>query len=224
MIRELNWNSRVKDASLLRHWRVSACAAAGAFIAIAVWHALFPHCFWFIKLWAGVVTGSFVGTVAGTIWQLWNPERRLKTSGRFLVASVVSGAVFATVSICMLLPDFQAQESERAKIRSLVANDITSISVSVLRDSSYVVENGNAIASFVNLARDAELFFPSHESSKTELQLVIHFKNGAAIGYKGRIPERHPSDLALEFRGYFALDEIIVPGGAGWLGDSKNGS
>ncbi|MEO7326726.1 MAG: hypothetical protein ABIW82_18040 [Dokdonella sp.] len=188
-------------------------------IATAIWRVLFPHGFWFVELWVGAATGGLAGLLAGSVWQLSNSKRRPDTSGRFILTAFLALGSFSAVSVFLLGPDIRAQESERSKIRSLVASEIVSISVHVHGKSQYDVDGKQSISSFVGLAREAELFFPSHEGSSIQLTLTVHLKDGSAFGYKCRVPERHQNDLALGFVGYFAQDEILIPGGASWLSE-----
>ncbi len=166
--------------------------------------------FWFLKFWAGGVTGAFVGMLPATVRE-FRSGKRLLTLNRGVLA------FFVAVTVFLLVPDFQSQELERSKVRGLAAEDIAAISIQLGRSPPRKIEASELIASFAGYAKDAELFYPSHEVSVTELQLGIHLKNGALLEYAGRVPERHLHDFSLRFRGFFGWHEIIIPRGKQWL-------
>ena len=217
MFRDLDWRTSSKDVNVIKHWRVALCVVVGGLVATLIWQTFFPHTFWFVKLWAGFATGATAGMFPGTWWQTRDEGRRRVTSGKFIAIGTSAWGLFALIAIFLIAPELQAQESERFLIRSLTASDISFIEVSVDGGSTMRIQDATPIASFVAHSKQAELFYPSHEGSQIELQIVIHRKNESLLKYDCRVPEHHGSDLSLRIRGYFFESEIIVPGGRSWL-------
>ena len=217
MFRELDWNASARRVKLGMHWRMLFCALLFIIFAIFVWNWLYPNTFWFMKLWAGLATGTFAGIIFGGIWQLCDHRRWPHTSGWFLLAGTMGMGIFASIAIVMFVPEFRDQELERSKIRSLKTTDIAMISVRVPGRGSRVIKDFDSIAMLISDAQHAELFFPSHERSVLDFQLTINLVNGVSLAYEARIPERHKDDMSLRFHAYFAMNELIVPGGRRWL-------
>ena len=219
-LRELDWAAPLRGPRIAKHWRLLVCQLLASIPAVGIWNEYSPHTFWFEKLWAGLATGSLVGLIPGGYWQLREPKRRGQTSGRSLVFGFVATAVFAAVAALLMKPDLDAQERQRALIRSLSAADIGELFIQIDGQTRRRVRDAASIDSLAALTQDAELFYPSHEGSKFEFDLEIHCRNGAVLEYRGRVPERHTDDISLDFRGYFGWHAIIIPGGRLWLDEA----
>jgi hypothetical protein len=216
---DLDWASRARDFQLGKHWRVFLCSTVGAVIATYSWHSAYPHVFWFFVLWTGLATGSWAGLLPGVPWQLWNPARHKATSGRMLVGAFLGWGGFTVLSLILLRPMFEVQESELLRVHSLSAASIASIEVSVPGTTPRLVTDPKALVAFTTATVDAYLFYPSHEMTASTFDLVIHFRNGPSASYSGNVPERHPSDGALEI----PTGEILVPGLNTWLNNVSTG-
>ncbi len=217
MLRDLDWRTSPIRINIGDHWRLLLCIVVGAAVSTLIWHVFFPHTDWFTKLCTGGVTGAAAGMLPGTWWQLRNAKRRAITSGCFIVMGISAWGLLAGAAVFLEIPDLRAQETERARVRSLTAADISSILVKVDGQDSRRIRGKDLIASFVAHSKQAELFYPSHELSVVEMQLTIYRSDGTLLYYDGRVPERHPDSIALGFHGYFVQSEIIVPGGVEWL-------
>ena len=217
MFEKLDWSTPTAKIGLSGHWRIFLCILVAALLAMFVWHACFPNTFWFVKLWAGFATGSLSGVITGTWWQLRDCERHPKTSGRLLAFAAFAWGVLSLISLGLLAPDLYAQERERTIIRSLTLNDISAIAVSLDGQTPYRFNETKKLDLFVNCAGNADLFYPNHEESTSEFEIAIYLTDGSLLQYDGRIPERHQSDFAIDFRDFFAKTEIIFPNGRKWL-------
>ena len=224
MFRGLDWTPSSININFRDHWRLLLCLVLGMCCGTLIWHLYFPPTFWFIKFWNGLATGMALGIVPGAWWQLCSEERRSITSGRFIVTGIVAWGAFAACSFFLWIPELRSQEGFRAHLRSLSAETISSVSVRVDYDDyqdSWHTEDKAVIGSFVACARQAELFYPSHERSLAELQITIFRNDGTWVEYNGRIPERNSGDLSLDFRGYVVWTEVIIPNGGQWLALSR---
>lgn len=217
MLRELDWKTSLRKVSVIGHWRAVLCALAGTAVATYGWNTFYPHSHGFEKLWMGLATGGTVGMIPGTIWQLWNRERRPSTSGWFLATSILSWGAFAAVAVFLMAPDLSAEEHERSVLRALDVENISAVSVHVRGHDARRIKEHEVLALFVENTKHAELFYPSHELCTTEFKIVIYRKNGEESGYDGCIPERHPSDFSLSYRAYFSVRDVLVPGAQAWL-------
>jgi hypothetical protein len=112
---------------------------------------------------------------------------------------------------------FSAEERELARFHSLSAQSLSSIIVSVPDRAPIHVQDNDAIASFVELAHRAELFFPSHEGSSLDFSISLEPKGGASEMFGSRVPEQHESDVAIHFRASITYGDILLPGGHAWL-------
>jgi hypothetical protein len=215
--RILDWNTPLNEINIGQHWRIGLCIIIFATLATVVWHALFPHTMFFLKLWTGFATGSLVGTFVGTYWQFQNKNRRAKTSGWFLLLAFLGWGAFATISCIMLAPQMRAEESLRSEIRSLSTKSLILIQIKGNGALFVSINNADEISQFCQLASNSELFYPSHEGSLKNYELSMSFRDKKFNFFKARIPERHPKDLSLDYNGLFFHTEVIVPGGACWI-------
>jgi hypothetical protein len=183
---------------------------------------VFPHVHWFDKLWTGFATGGMVGLLVGYTWQLWDNDRRVLSSGRLLLTFALGWGAFSGISLLMFAPDMRSQEFERAKIRSLSTDVIDAICVNLPKQPAKTIQAEQDITSFANLIKRAELFYPSHEASVLEFNLTILLQDGTQLDYPARVPERHLSDISIEFRGPSHIYEIIIPNGRRWLDKFTN--
>lgn len=217
MLRDLDWESSLLEMNLQEHFRLLLCVVVGGFAATLILNWFFPHTFWIAKLWSGFAIGATVGMFPGTWWQLSDNRRRPKTCGWFVVIGIFGWGFFAVISVARIVPDLRAQETELARFRSLAVADISSISVRSYGKDAQRIQDISQIGSFVRHSRQAKLFYPGHEGSADEFRIVIHRSDGTSLEYDGCVPEQHQSDFSLQFRGYYALNEIIFPGGRVWL-------
>jgi hypothetical protein len=150
------------------------------------------------------------------MWYVWRYFKQLRLRLADAVLYAVGLAVMFIVAIAWVAPDLQSQEAERAKLRSLTANDISIISI---RSGERVTrcDAVDAINAFVERLHHSTLFYPSHEGSISEFQLSILLKDGTRLEYNGRVPERHQSDASLGFHGHSSWSEILVPDCRDWL-------
>jgi hypothetical protein len=155
--------------------------------------------------------------MTGALWQLSAVERRASTSGWFVVSCILAWGAFGALSIFVLAPDLAAQERERAMFRELSEGGLSAISLQVCGHDSRHIENPEALRLFVEQARGADLFYPSHEGCEIEFRIVLVRRNGEEIHYDGCVPERHQSDITLSFPAHISMRQIIVPGGRVWL-------
>jgi len=217
MLRDLDWQTSIKETDLAGHWRAVLCTLGGAALAIFTWSSLYPHALGFELLWAGFATGSAMGMILGSVWQLWSLSRRQKTSGRLLAAGILGWGAFAVIALFILLPVLSEQEHERSIIRALDVRDISSVSVHVNGRKIRRIEDQKVLALLVGDTKHAELFYPSHEACLTEFTIGIVHKNGDEMDFKGCILERHPNDVSLTFQTDFSIGEILIPNGRSWL-------
>jgi hypothetical protein len=207
--------TRAKPVDVPQYWRIALCVLGGAIVATALWQALFPHTMWFKKLWAGSVTGGVVGMLPGMGWQWRNKDRRAATSWWILVIAFLCWGAFAVISVIDLAPQMKAEEAQRTRIRSLLTQDIVAIEISSAGQKRRLDDDA-AIRSFVRLARNANLFYPSHEGSVQEYELQLVFHDGKTVAYRARVPQRHRDGPSLGFRGPSHWAEVIVPNGGHW--------
>ncbi len=217
MLRDLDWSKSAGGIYVRHHWRILFCIAIGVIAATLTWHAAFPHIFWFFKLWCGGATGALIGMIPGVWWQIADPERRPNTSGHFIFVCFFGGGIFAGISIFQLMPQFQSEETMRTRIRSLSAQDIVAIRIRIDDQPPESVQDTQDIASFVRHARNAELFYPSHEGATLDFQLNIELETGLVWKYNGAIRERHRNDLVLDFQAHIVQSHILIPNGRTWL-------
>jgi hypothetical protein len=193
------------------------CVLLCGAVATAVWKTLFPHCFWFVILWAGFVTGGAIGMLPGVAWQFQDPARIRRTSGRLVIAIFIGWSAFGVFAIAWLGPDFKSQESQRSRLRSLATDEVEAIAVGSSEQTLRRIDDAASVDQFLLLIQKADLYEPSHEGSILHFQLDIHLRNGRILKYAGRVPERHSDDFFLTFRGALAWHEVIVPDGRRWL-------
>lgn len=219
-LRELDRAAPLRGLRIANHWRLLVCQLLVSIAAAAIWNAYSPHTFWPFKLWMGFASGSLVAMLPGSYWQLREPKRRSQTSVRFLAFNFAMSAVLLAVAALLMAPDLDAQERQRALIRSLSAADISELFIQIEGKPRRHVRDAASIAALAALTHDAELFYPNHERSKFEFRLEIHCRNGVVLEYRGRVPERHTDDISLAFHGYFGWHEIIIPGERLWLDEA----
>ena len=152
--------------------------------------------------------------LAGGCWQLCDRSRRAGTSGIFITICFIAWGVFAVISLVVIVPQMRTEESLRSRIRSLSIEEIAAIEIEG-KGSRLVVVDEESIGEFCETARDAELFYSSHEGSIKEYAVSIKARNLVTERFEARIPERHVRDLALRLRGTGI--EIILPGGGWWI-------
>lgn len=119
----------------------------------------------------------------------------------------------------MLVPEFTSQEHERDEIRALSADRIRSVSVAFPDGRLHDVSDLESITRFAALLQRAELFFPSHEGSAEEFEILIVRDDTSVLQYQARVPERHLQDISLQFRSGVVESEILVPAARAWLRD-----
>ncbi|MEZ6193768.1 MAG: hypothetical protein R3C45_21200 [Phycisphaerales bacterium] len=217
MLQALDWKTSARKSRMGDHWRILIWLVLGGITSTLTWHLCSPHTLWLEKLWAGMATGFAAGMVPGTIWQLRVSERWPSTSGWFIIMGFGGFGLFATIALLLIAPDLHAQEQQRVFIRSLNAEQISGISVTVDHHPTVQIIDARQIESFTNHTRHAELFYPSHEGSNLEFEITITGNDGQSWYYKGRIPERHGDDISFDFYGYLGWSEVIIPGGRQWL-------
>jgi len=101
-------------------------------------------------------------------------------------------------------------------------NVIDSICINLPKQPAKTIQAKQDITSFANLIKQAELFYPSHEASVLEFNLTIYLQGGDRLDYPARVPERHLSDISIEFKGPYHIYEIIIPNGRRWLDKFTN--
>jgi hypothetical protein len=217
MFREMDWDTPLKRAKTGYHWRVILCAAIGAVVATTIWNTRFPHTHGFEKLWMGMTTGSSIGAIVGAAWQLRIVARRPLTSGWLLASCILGWGAFGLVSVFDMAPDMQSQELERSKIRSLVASNISVISLDLGHGNVRQLTSRDTLTSFVVLTSQAELYYPSHESCGSDFEMTIILRRGSPLKFTGCVPEQHPNDLLLSFSTSSTIRNVIVPSGRVWL-------
>jgi hypothetical protein len=165
-----------------------------------------------MKFWSGMATGAPVGLA----WYDWSHFHRLRLTPASVAVHAVGGAVMFIVAVAVVAPELDSQEAERAKLRAIAVNDISVISIHTGERVSRC-NDPKGIVEFVESLRRSTLFYSNHEGSISEFQLVIFLKDGTRLEYKGRVPERHRSDVSLGFRGPSWWSEILVPDCRDWL-------
>lgn len=225
LLGELDWRTPFHQVSwryrLRYQWRVGVITIPCSFVAMIIWHAVFPHVLWFEKLWAGVITGSLLGLPIGYGWQLSDKARRSRTSGRDLVAAVALLGLLTLCCVFLMAPDFYWQEVELAKAQALDPASIVAISIQEPGRPSVRVVDRARLVSFAEHCHQSRLFYRNHETSILESQLKIELAEGATLSYRASVPVRHKDDLALRFRAYCAQREILIPKEAHWLREMK---
>jgi hypothetical protein len=216
MIRDLDWKTPLKSISMGQHWRIWLCILVFSVLSTAIWHTMFPHTMGFMKLWTGFATGSVLGTFVGVYWQFRDNMRRGQTSGKFLLMAFLGWGAFAVISFFSFAPQMHAEETVRSETRSLTTRAVVSIELNnpTLRT---VVTDRKSIEQFCKAASHAELFYPSHEGSVQEYDIIISLDDGEIRRFRARIPERHQNDLSLDFRGPSHWTEILLPDCRKWI-------
>jgi hypothetical protein len=209
---ELDWKTRSNDSPLGAHWRFTACVVIGMIVATLVLWRVFPYTHGFMKLWMGVTIGTFAGGLFGAFWQLRDPARIPRTSGRLLASSIVGAGMFAAVAVFFLAPLMRVQERELATVHALRADDIAVLRIEPVAGTAPRVVGAEGIAAFARLAAAGELYYPSHEICDTRFILHFVFKSGEESSRSACVPERHPRDLVLG-RGQA---EVLLPHAAAW--------
>ena len=212
MSHEHDWRTSPASEMIRQYWRILLCVFVCVAIATIIWQALFPHTFWFMKIWTGFATGTPVGMIPGTWWQLRDKQRRPMLSGRYLVVFVM----FSGVVSYDMGSNFYAQEGQRSRIRSLRVVDISSIAIALDGQPHRNIEDAETIAEFVALSERAELFYPSHEVSKRDFEITIHLADRRMLQFFGGVPERHQNDFSFQILGPHSWG-IIFPRGREWL-------
>jgi len=210
MLHNLDWTTSARAADLTQHRRFLQSQAVATVLSLMAWWGIYPNTFWFIKLWAAITTGIFIGSVLGSIWQLGNAARVPATSGRLLVSTIAGSGLMAGLSMVMFRPAFHAEELALAHVRALSKSSIRSITVcsasATCRDISR-----EQMSAFLRQTQSAILFYRSHEASSQEFRIELHFADGSTEGFSAAIPERHPADVALDCDGCLA-GEVLIPG------------
>lgn len=210
MLHDLDWTTSARAADRTKHRRFLWPQVVATVLSLLLWWSLYPNTFWFIKLWAAIATGTFVGGVLGSIWQLANSARFPTTSGRLLVSAIAGSGLMAILSIVVFRPALLAEELALAHVRDLSNGSIRSITVCSAslpcRDMSR-----EQVSAFLRQTQAAILFYRSHEASSQEFHMDLHFSDGRTEGFNAAIPERHPADIALDCEGCLA-GEVLIPG------------
>ncbi len=80
------------------------------------------------------------------------------------------------------------------------------------------IKSGLDLSEFMALARNARLFYPSHEGSILDFQITLRFQDGTYRMFEARVPERHVTDLAVRFYVFsMGLTRFCLPDEA-WIG------
>lgn len=180
------------------------CGLIVAVISYGLWHLAFPNTFWFLKLWCAVAIGVMVG--------LMIDFRRRRS-----VIGLMFGSLIALLGLTVLVPDLYHQESKLRSIRSLTDVGIDAIVVVEKNGPRRHIVDRDAIDSFEKLASDATLFYPSHETSMRGLHVTLSLTDGQTLSFHARVPARHGNDIALQFRAFLFMQEILVPNAVQWL-------
>src|SRR5580765_1715097 len=219
-VRNLDWTMQSKRVSSKSHWRIFVCTLVAVIVSTFAWFVRTPHAFWFMILWVGLATGSFVGLLSGSAWQLYNRKRWPQTSGCFIVASFFAAGIMAAVAVALLAPALNNEELLRQQFRSLTASDISAIDIDIKWGHLHETEGARLISMFISAARAATLFYPSHEGSIAEFSFTMHFKNGTSVSCEGDVPERHADDVTLKCPGALA-GRVLIPSGRKWLDETQ---
>lgn len=219
MLSGLDWSTPLRKTHLGIHGRQFLCIALGAAAAAPLWLLSFPAGYWFIKLWAALTTGSTLGMIFGTIWQLRDPGRRAQTSGQFIALGIGGWGFLSAISLFLLAPMMRAQEEQRTLMRSLDPAQILEVWISPDGQAQRRLQDRERIAAFAALAKAAESFHPDHEGTEKRFRLTFVRRGLPPLDYEGRVPTRHLDDIVLQYRSGFALSELLIPGGRKWLED-----
>ena len=226
LISELDWSTPFTSTDLLRHWRIFVCIILFVIVSVGIWHWIFPHTMPFLKLWTGFATGSVVGTLVGAYWQLQDCSRRSQTSGKFLSIVLLAWGFFSLLSLFLLAPQMYEEESIRAQMRSISSQKLKSISIDLVCCDIAEIDDGKRFAKveararideFCRLASNTGLFYPSHEGSLRKYSISLLFDDQTIEKFDARVPERHPNDISLQFRGTAHWAEVIIPDARAWI-------
>ncbi len=220
-LQALDWVTPLRRVKHRDHWRVCVILALCTALTYPVWEILFPDTLWFCKLWGAGATGGMVGSVVGFAWQLADPARRGRSSGRLLALSLVVGlGVLAPTAVFFIGPTLQSEQEELARIRTLSAAEVAAVCFHVPGQGDVKLSDRASIISFVNQCRRANLFYVGHERFTDESRLTVHFVDGTVWTYNAGIPERHHADMVLSFPSYIGHSHVWVPDAARWVTNS----
>ena len=166
---------RMGNTDLRPVWRiiagVVACQAIGGLVGLLIG----PPGFGFMNLWIGAATGTALGFAVGLGWQILGARHGATLPLFFLILIGFACAAVGVAAWVGLLP---AIREHRRMIGSLQAIDAEKTRrVSVVNDRGDLVlgtvEAPAALKAFAQACKDAEPYFPSHDTMASEWRLVI---------------------------------------------------
>jgi len=212
-VSQLDWHTSSSKADFRTHWRLHVVAALGAVVAICVFRLFYPNTLWFLVLWCGLATGSAVGLIPGTLWQLASRDRVSTTSGRFILTAALGWGAFSLVALLVLGPMLKAQETGRTAFRAFAAERVVAIEARG-RCAKARLTDDSKIRELLRRVATSELFYPSHEGAASEMTLSFILPNGKAVEYPAEVPERHLDDISVTV----GAGEMLVQGARSLLG------
>ena len=213
MLTGLDWESPARRINLKQHWRQVVCILVSVIATTSFWCFLFPNVRFFDALWGGGSIGAWVGLLCGTHWQLKSPHRRSTTSARFMINAAIVWGLCSCMAIFELIPACYVKEQELSRLRSLKTTNVSAIAVSFEGQPIIRIDEPNDIANFVELAKNADLFYPSHEGPTRHFTITIRDSNSRATLYRVTVPDRHTADIAVRRNN----TSLLIPQGCGWL-------
>ena len=221
LLEKIDWGS---------HWRIGLLFIPCLIVSYLVWTAVYPEAQWFMRFWASGTTGLLGGLILGTIWQLWNKDRRPKTSVGLLVFCGFAWGALSFVALTTIKGSMEDQQMELAKVRSISKKEILEVVISpkgvrqptptagtrILPVVPIHITDKEVIVTFGELLKKAYIYSPNHERSLKEYQIEIVCKE-ETVTYSAWVPERHRNDISFSFQTQFGRSHILIPGLKTWL-------
>ena len=200
----------------LRHWRISISSLAGAGVCCGVFAVLASGSVRFLQLWCVGVIGGFLGYVVGAIWHLWDVRRR--TTSSWLAVARLGIAFVALLVITLLagMPRMALQDAVVARLRALREDEVRAVTITCSNGLAVEVRDGNSIAEFCGLLRNAHAFVERNDLPLLNLRVSINL-GAEELEYQGSVPDRHPEDIAVRFPTRFGTGRILIPRAYRWL-------
>ncbi len=146
--------------------------------------------------WWGMVTGCFMGSVLGGIWEVARHEQRV-VSGILLRNSVLAYAGFSVFGFFLGYPDMVIDQEVLDQFRTI--GSLEKVVVRTLDGTEHIIEDTEELARIAVGVQNSRLFYLSHEGTELIGKVVFYAKNQSQTHCPLLRPERQRNRILLGF-------------------------